>query len=237
MLQKFKFPFFIGSISLVIIVLLMLIIQTITKEEESFNLSNLIETPYEVLKIRKNSDPQPYEVILTGDLDYTDQILLATKIQKEISNVEKFKNRLINLHFYEPDINLKEVKDAMNYHHPGYRYTIELDGSNIIKYEPLELKNVVADVTASENWLISDSYFNEQQELIFTVNLAPDLEMDAIFSTLKGITEEMIRYNFKNSKNTIVKQEAILNENESLYYVSNDEDYLIQKTVLIGKGE
>lgn len=234
MLKKFKFPFFIGSISLVILILVVLIVRTMTKEEESLNLSNLIEAPYEVLTIRKNSAQEPYEVILTGDLDYTDQILLATKIQKEVSSVEKLKNRLIHLHFYDDHINLKEV---MNYQHPSYRYTIELDGSNILKYEPLELKNVVADVTASENWIISESHFNEQKELIFTVNLAPDLEMDAVFSTIKGITEEMIRYNFKNSKNAVVKQEAILNETDSLYYVSTDQDYLIQKSVLIGKGE
>ncbi|MDB8559599.1 hypothetical protein [Turicibacter sanguinis] len=237
MFKKYKFPIIIGITISVLIFLIILLCLSMTKEQEKLNLSHLIETPYEVLTIRKNSSPDPYEIIMTGDLDYTDQVLLSTKIQKEVSNYENLKNRKINLHVYTNSTKSKDIQNTVNIDNPSYRYTIEIDGSNILKYEAINISTVKADVLASTDWQIENSYFNENKELVFSVNLMPDLETETLFSTLKGINEDMIRYNFKNKKEAKTKLSVQLSDSESLYYSSDNENYVIQKLVLIGKGE
>lgn len=237
MFKKYKIPVFIGSLILIIIILVMLIIQHLTKKEEILNLSNLIETPYEILAINRNTKSEPYEVILTGDLEYTDQILLATKMQKQITEVEKLKNHPIHLHLYDKETTLKDIADKELLAHPQYQYTLNIEGSNIIKYTALKFENITPNLMASKDWRIIDSHFNDESELIYKVSMTPDIEMDTLFATLKGIQEEMIHYNFKSNEKAIVKQKVELSETESYYHISTLDDYLIQKLVLIGKGE
>ena len=67
--------------------------------------------------------------------------------------------------------------------------------------------------------------------------MQPDLQPETLFSTLKGINDEMIRYNFENKKKAVTKQMTTLSESQSVYCLSDYNELLIYKTILVGKGE
>ena len=238
MKRNIKFMMLLGGIMVVSLMTLgITFIKLQTNQEKFLTLSNLIETPYEVLKIKDLSNSDVYEVYLSGEFDFTDQVLLATKMQKAIQNHEQINHLTLNLHMYAASVTKKQLNNTVDLTDKDYEYTIQVENSNVIHYEPIHFKGVKGDVTASNDWFISNSYFNEEEELIFEVSVQPDLEPETLFSTLKGISDEMIRYNFENKKKAVTKQVTSLNENTSVYFLSDFDNLLIQKTILVGKGE
>lgn len=208
-----------------------------SSQEKLLTLSNLIETPYEILEIRDLSNSDIYEIYLSGDFDYKDQVLLATKMQKVIQNHEQTKHFTLNLNVYEASITKKQFNNGVNLMDKDYEYTLQVENSDVVHYEPIQFNQVKGDVTASDNWIISNSHFNDKKELIYEVTVQPDLQPETLFSTLKGINDEMIRYNFENKKKAVTKQMTTLSESQSVYYLSDYNELLIYKTILVGKGE
>lgn len=232
---QFKLAIFIGIIALFTVGGIVAY-QSVNQVKEEINLSNLIELPYEILLLKQSDQEESYDVYLVGELDYTNEILLSTKIQKEISNYYGDKNASINLHVYQDVIELSELENGVNITDSAYSYTIQTNGSNVFKYEPIKFQGIEGDVTSSSDWRIENSTLNKDKELIFTTHLKENLSNEAIFSTAKGISDEMRRHNFKDSKRAIIKQKIVIPDSEILYHDSNYPNYLIQESILVGNG-
>ena len=194
------------------------------------DLTHLIDLPYEVLGIQEVEQKECYDVYLSGDLDYTNEILLSTKIQKEVISHYRAKNAIINLHLY--DKSTVEVDEGVNLNEAAYQYTLQTTGSNVIKYLPLAFKGIEGNVTTSSDWSIQDSTYNKDKELTFTTHLKKNLSNEAIFSTIKGISDEMSRHN----GHVAVKQSIPISEEQIFYHDSHYPDYLIEEIVLVGRG-
>ena len=210
--------------------------QSVSQVREEINLNNLIELPYEILLLKQSDQEESYDVYLVGELDYTNEILLSTKIQKEISNYYGDKNALINLHIYQDVIELSDLEEGVDITNSTYSYTIQTNGSNVFKYEPIKFQGIEGDVTASSDWRLENSTLNKDKELTFTTHLKENLSNEDILSTVKGISEEMSRHNFKKAKRAVIKQKIVIPDSEILYHDSTYSNYLIQESILVGNG-
>ena len=210
--------------------------QSVNQVKEDINLNNLIELPYEILLLKQADKEKWYDVYLVGELDYTNEVLLSTKIQNEISNYYGVKNASVNLHVYQDVIEASELENGVDITDSTYSYTVQTIGSNVIKYEPIHFQGIKGDVTASSDWRLENSTLNEDHELIFTTHLQENLSNEDIFSTVKGISDEMSRHNFKGSQQAIIKQKIIIPAAEVLYHDSNYPNHLIKESILVGNG-
>ena len=70
--------------------------------------------------------------------------------------------------------------------------------------------------------------------LKFTTKISDTLSVEEMTSLFHELSEEMIRYNFKEDQtaSAIIKSE--MNETDTYYYLSSYPNYLIYKTRLIG---
>lgn len=191
-------------------------------------LTELIDLPYEILNVLEVEPKERYDVYLIGNLDHTHEVLLSTKIQKEISTYYRVKNAMINLHIYGQ---LPTSTHQVNFNDGDFLYTLQTTGSTIMKYEPFAFEGIKSNVMSSSQWEIKDSRYNKDQVLTFTTYLQETLSNEDIFSIVKGISEEMSRHN----GNYRVQQQIPISEETLFYHDSDYPNHLIQQHVLVGR--
>ena len=127
----------------------------------------------------------------------------------------------------------KTTKDSVDFTDQAYHYTIETNGSYIYQYEPLHTANLTNDLLFSTEWEIKDSQLSKN-ELTFSAILPKTLSPEEVTSLLNELADEMIRYNFKNTEKASATIQSEISDTETYYYLSEQPNYLIYKTRLIG---
>lgn len=191
-------------------------------------LTELIDLPYEILNVLEVEPKERYDVYLIGNLDHTHEVLLSTKIQKEISTYYRAKNAMINLYVYGQT---PASTHQVDFNDGDFLYTLQTTGSTIMKYEPLAFEGIEGNLMSSSQWEIKDSLYSKDQVLTFTTRLQETLSNEAIFSIVKGSSEEMSRHN----GNCRVQQQIPISEETLFYHDSNYPNHLIQQHVLVGR--
>ena len=136
----------------------------------------------------------------------------------------------MNVFKSKPTISTKEEIDFTD---TSYLYTIETNGTYIYQYEPLYTTDLSEDLLFSTEWEIEESKLTKDA-LKFTTKISDTLSVEEMTSLFHELSEEMIRYNFKEDQtaSAIIKSE--MNETDTYYYLSSYPNYLIYKTRLIG---
>lgn len=217
-------------LSILVIVTALYGFKALKKNEQAQSLTELIDTPYEVMDVRQNKDDKVYDVDITADLSYADNILLANKLLKQLAtdtNISK-----LNMNVYQDKATTK-TKDTLDFTDPSYLYTIETNGSYVYQYEPLQTKVLTDDLFLSKQWEITDVTVYDN-ELSFNTILSDELTAEEVNSILNDLAEEMIRCNFDKPDKVSTSIQSTINNSETYYYLSEQPNYLIYKTRLIG---
>ena len=202
-----KKPIIILGSLLTLLIVVTIIYGILSAKNKELKLEQLIDTSYEVLDVRRHKKEKTYEVDIQAELSYADNILLANK--------------------------LLTTKDSVDFTDQAYRYTIETNGSYIYQYEPLHTANLTNDLLFSTEWEIKDSQLSKN-ELTFSAILPKTLSPEEVTSLLNELADEMIRYNFKNTEKASATIQSEISDTETYYYLSEQPNYLIYKTRLIG---
>ena len=217
-------------LSLLVIVTVFYILSL--SKNKDLQLEQLIETPYEILDIRRNKKEKTYAIDIQGKLSYADNILLSNKLLKELEQHDQVDTISLNMNVFKskPTISTKEEIDFTD---TSYLYTIETNGTYIYQYEPLYTTDLSEDLLFSTEWEIEESK-PTKDALKFTTKISDTLSVEEMTSLFHELSEEMIRYNFKEDQtaSAIIKSE--MNETDTYYYLSSYPNYLIYKTRLIG---
>ena len=217
-------------LSLLVIVTVFYILSL--SKNKDLQLEQLIETPYEILDIRRNKKEKTYAIDIQGKLSYADNILLSNKLLKELEQHDQVDTISLNMNVFKskPTISTKEEIDFTD---TSYLYTIETNGTYIYQYEPLYTTDLSEDLLFSTEWEIEESKLTKDA-LKFTTKISDTLSVEEMTSLFHELSEEMIRYNFKEDQtaSAIIKSE--MNETDTYYYLSSYPNYLIYKTRLIG---
>ena len=221
----------LGSLLSLLVIVTVFYILSLSKNKD-LQLEQLIETPYEILDIRRNKKEKTYAIDIQGKLSYADNILLSNKLLKELEQHDQVDTISLNMNVFKskPTISTKEEIDFTD---TSYLYTIETNGTYIYQYEPLYTSELSEDLLFSTEWEIEESKLTKN-ELTFTTKLSESLSIEEMTSLFHELSVEMIRYNFKEnqSASAIIKSE--MNETDTYYYLSSYPNYLIYKTRLIG---
>ena len=221
----------LGSLLSLLVIVTVFYILSLSKNKD-LQLEQLIETPYEILDIRRNKKEKTYAIDIQGKLSYADNILLSNKLLKELEQHDQVDTISLNMNVFKskPTISTKEEIDFTD---TSYLYTIETNGTYIYQYEPLYTPDLSEDLLFSTEWEIEESKLTKDA-LKFTTNISDTLSVEEMTSLFHELSEEMIRYNFKEDQtaSAIIKSE--MNETDTYYYLSSYPNYLIYKTRLIG---
>lgn len=224
-----KKPIIILSSLLTMLIVVTIIYGVSSIKNKELQLEQLIDTPYEVLDVRRHKKEKTYEVDIQAELTYADNILLANKLLKELEQYDQINAVKLNMNVYQQ----KPTKDSVDFTDQAYRYTIETNGSYIYQYEPLHTTELSKDLLFSTEWEIEDSQLSKN-ELTFSAILPKTLSSEEVTSLLNELADEMIRYNFKNTEKVSVTIQSEISDTETYYYLSEQPNYLIYKTRLIG---
>ena len=219
--------------SLLSLLIIVTIIYTVSSSRnKDLQLEQLIETPYEILDIRRNKKEKTYDIEIKGQLSYANNILLANKLLKELEQHDQVNTFTLRMNVFEQKPTIS-TKDAIDFTDKSYRYTIETNGTYVYQYEPLYTTELNDDLLFSTHWEIEESKLNGN-ELQFTTKLSDTLSIEEMTSLFHELAAEMIRYNFKDDQtaSAIIKYE--INEIETYYYLSSYPNYLVYQTRLIG---
>ena len=221
----------LGSLLSLLVIVPVFYILSLSKNKD-LQLEQLIETPYEILDIRRNKKEKTYAIDIQGKLSYADNILLSNKLLKELEQHDQVDTISLNMNVFKskPTISTKEEIDFTD---TSYLYTIETNGTYIYQYEPLYTPDLSEDLLFSTEWEIEESKLTKDA-LKFTTKISDTLSVEEMTSLFHELSEEMIRYNFKEDQtaSAIIKSE--MNETDTYYYLSSYPNYLIYKTRLIG---
>ena len=221
----------LGSLLSLLVIVTVFYILSLSKNKD-LQLEQLIETPYEILDIRRNKKEKTYAIDIQGKLSYADNILLSNKLLKELEQHDQVDTISLNMNVFKskPTISTKEEIDFTD---TSYLYTIETNGTYIYQYEPLYTSELSEDLLFSTEWEIEESKLTKDA-LKFTTKISDTLSVEEMTSLFHELSEEMIRYNFKEDQtaSAIIKSE--MNETDTYYYLSSYPNYLIYKTRLIG---
>ena len=221
----------LGSLLSLLVIVTVFYILSLSKNKD-LQLEQLIETPYEILDIRRNKKEKTYAIDIQGKLSYADNILLSNKLLKELEQHDQVDTISLNMNVFKskPTISTKEEIDFTD---TSYLYTIETNGTYIYQYEPLYTSDLSEDLLFSTEWEIEESKLTKDA-LKFTTKISDTLSVEEMTSLFHELSEEMIRYNFKEDQtaSAIIKSE--MNETDTYYYLSSYPNYLIYKTRLIG---
>ncbi|WP_235069354.1 hypothetical protein [Turicibacter sp. TJ11] len=221
----------LGSLLSLLVIVTVFYILSLSKNKD-LQLEQLIETPYEILDIRRNKKEKTYAIDIQGKLSYADNILLSNKLLKELEQHDQVDTISLNMNVFKskPTISTKEEIDFTD---TSYLYTIETNGTYIYQYEPLYTPDLSEDLLFSTEWEIEESKLTKDA-LKFTTKISDTLSVEEMTSLFHELSEEMIRYNFKEDQtaSAIIKSE--MNETDTYYYLSSYPNYLIYKTRLIG---
>ena len=121
----------------------------------------------------------------------------------------------MNVFKSKPTISTKEEIDFTD---TSYLYTIETNGTYIYQYEPLYTTDLSEDLLFSTEWEIEESKLTKDA-LKFTTKISDTLSVEEMTSLFHELSEEMIRYNFKEDQtaSAIIKSE--MNETDTYYYL------------------
>ncbi len=70
-------------------------------EPKDVELNQLIESPYEILDVRRHKKEKKYEVDIKADLNYADNILLANKLLSELQKNDSKNVTQVHMNVYE----------------------------------------------------------------------------------------------------------------------------------------
>ncbi len=227
-----KKPIIILGSLLSVLVIVTIIYGLSSAKENQLKLEQLINTPYEVLDIRRNKKEQTYAVDIQANLTYADNILLANKLLKELEQYHQTSIVALNMNVYNKKTSTS-TKDSIDFTDSSYCYTIETNGTYVHQYEPMYTEELIEGLLFSTEWTIENSQINKN-ELTFTANLPTSITSGEVVSILNELANEMIRYNFKDNKKASAIIKSDINETETYYYFSQYPNYLIYKTKLIG---
>ena len=218
----------LGSLLSLLVIVTVFYILSLSKNKD-LQLEQLIETPYEILDIRRNKKEKTYAIDIQGKLSYADNILLSNKLLKELEQHDQVDTISLNMNVFKskPTISTKEEIDFTD---TSYLYTIETNGTYIYQYEPLYTTDLSEDLLFSTEWEIEESKLTKDA-LKFTTKISDTLSVEEMTSLFHELSEEMIRYNFKEDQtaSAIIKSE--MNETDTYYYLSSYPNYLIYKHV------
>ena len=218
----------LGSLLSLLVIVTVFYILSLSKNKD-LQLEQLIETPYEILDIRRNKKEKTYAIDIQGKLSYADNILLSNKLLKELEQHDQVDTISLNMNVFKskPTISTKEEIDFTD---TSYLYTIETNGTYIYQYEPLYTTDLSEDLLFSTEWEIEESKLTKDA-LKFTTKISDTLSVEEMTSLFHELSEEMIRYNFKEDQtaSAIIKSE--MNETDTYYYLSSYPNYLIIKHV------
>ena len=122
-------------------------------EPKDVELNQLIESPYEILDVRRHKKEKKYEVDIKADLNYADNILLANKLLSELQKNDSKNVTQVHMNVYEN----KTDQQTVDFTDPNYRYTIETNGSYTYQYEPIYTENFSENLLFTAEWKIEDS--------------------------------------------------------------------------------
>ncbi|MDE5976903.1 MAG: hypothetical protein K2G70_00335, partial [Turicibacter sp.] len=206
------------------------VIYRLTKDKyKDLNLEQLISTPYETLDIRLDKESKTYDIDVQANLSYADKILLASKLLKAVEQYDNTTGMTLNMNVYSE----KPTTNSVDFTDEAYLYTIETNGSYTYQYEPLHTEELNDNLLFSTQWEIVDLQLSNN-ELNFGVILPTTVTPEEANSLLSSLAEEMILYNFENPDKASANVQTQLNEMENYYYLSDQPNYLIYKTRLIG---
>ena len=198
-------------------------------EPKDVELNQLIESPYEILDVRRHKKEKKYEVDIKADINYADNILLANKLLSELQKNDSKNVTQVQMNVYEN----KTDQQTVDFTDPNYRYTIETNGSYTYQYEPIYTENFSENLLFTAEWKIEDSKLTKKN-LSFNTIVPDHLSTDEINSLLNELSDEMIRYNFENREGATTTIQAKVNTSDTYYHLSENKNYLIHKTRLIG---
>lgn len=221
----------LGSLLSLLVIVTVFYILSLSKNKD-LQLEQLIETPYEILDIRRNKKEKTYAIDIQGKLSYADNILLSNKLLKELEQHDQVDTISLNMNVFK-NKPTTSTKDEIDFTDTSYLYTIETNGTYIYQYEPLYTPDLSEDLLFSTEWEIEESKLTKDA-LKFTTKISDTLSVEEMTSLFHELSEEMIRYNFKEDQtaSAIIKSE--MNETDTYYYLSSYPNYLIYKTRLIG---
>ena len=151
----FKKPIIIlGSLLSLLVIVTVFYILSLSKNKD-LQLEQLIETPYEILDIRRNKKEKTYAIDIQGKLSYADNILLSNKLLKELEQHDQVDTISLNMNVFKskPTISTKEEIDFTD---TSYLYTIETNGTYIYQYEPLYTPDLSEDLLFSTEWKLKN---------------------------------------------------------------------------------
>ena len=85
----------LGSLLSLLVIVTVFYILSLSKNKD-LQLEQLIETPYEILDIRRNKKEKTYAIDIQGKLSYADNILLSNKLLKELEQHDQ-----VDTHFFK----------------------------------------------------------------------------------------------------------------------------------------
>ena len=172
------------------------------------------------------------KIYLSNLVNFNKVLGQRNKLLKELEQYDQTNAVKLNMNVYQQKPT-KTTKDSVDFTDQAYRYTIETNGSYIYQYEPLHTANLTNDLLFSTEWEIKDSQLSKN-ELTFSAILPKTLSPEEVTSLLNELADEMIRYNFKNTEKASATIQSEISDTETYYYLSEQPNYLIYKTRLIG---
>ena len=122
--------------------------------------------------------------------------------------IQNMKNRENGIAYLNEDLNIVKTKSAQ---------TVEEPITQVIVTKALEDVELKPGESASV-------------DLVLSKTLSPE----EVTSLLNELADEMIRYNFKNTEKASATIQSEISDTETYYYLSEQPNYLIYKTRLIG---
>ena len=169
----------LGSLLSLLVIVTVFYILSLSKNKD-LQLEQLIETPYEILDIRRNKKEKTYAIDIQGKLSYADNILLSNKLLKELEQHDQVDTISLNMNVFKskPTISTKEEIDFTD---TSYLYTIETNGTYIYQYEPLYTPDLSEDLLFSTEWEIEESKLTKDA-LKFTTKISDTLSVEEMTS-------------------------------------------------------
>ena len=135
----------LGSLLSLLVIVTVFYILSLSKNKDLQLEQLIIETPYEILDIRRNKKEKTYAIDIQGKLSYADNILLSNKLLKELEQHDQVDTISLNMNVFKskPTISTKEEIDFTD---TSYLYTIETNGTYIYQYEPLYTTDLSEDL-------------------------------------------------------------------------------------------
>lgn len=164
---------------------------TIFKKEAKLNLNELMAESYSIIDVEEDEAVEEYSVVVQMDAEPEVVSQLAAAIEGEIARYEKKDFVPVKMYVYseapESLDSLGDVKDE------SFKNYVEV--SETVKVTSwIHMGDLEGNAVVSEDWKIEDAK-RQENGLVGSVTLVSGLDNETVFVQLKGLADEMGRFN------------------------------------------